>query len=205
MRRIMKKSWTSKLKKLNPLRKRLAALRLPDLDSWLIFVLPISHLWVLPSCSLSLRASPDTLTPTIFSLHIDFCMSLCTVNLESSTRQEIQSAPKMGKPPESDSEDSGEGQGDDSGLAELSAGSTSSSGTLLSALSVSDAAISRVATQVADSREYVDHVKTPSTSSSASICSLLRSLKGPDTHPLFAGKVRESAQSTPPKCALRRN
>ena len=122
-------------------------------------------------------------------------------------RQEIQSAqePKFGKPPESDSEDSGEGQGDDSGLAELSAGSTSSSRTLLSALSVSDAAISRVATQVADSREYVDHIKTPSTSSSASICSLLRSLKGPDTHPLFAGKVRESAQSTPPKCALRRN
>ena len=122
-------------------------------------------------------------------------------------RQEIQSAqePKMGKPPESDSEDSGEGQGDDSGLAELCAGSTSSSGTLLSALSVSDAAISRVATQVADSREYVDHVKTPSKSSSASICSLLRFSKGPDTHPLFAGKVRESAQSTPPKCALRRN
>ena len=60
MRRIMKKSWTSKLKKLNNLRNRVAALGLPGLDSWLIFALPISHLWMLPSCSLSLGASRDT-------------------------------------------------------------------------------------------------------------------------------------------------
>ena len=102
-----------------------------------------------------------------------------------------------------ESEDSGEGQGDDSGLSEL-LGSTSSRS---SRLSLSDSLISRVAEQAEDSVAFASHISGSSKSSSlSSVCSLLHSAKGKtgrgqvpspgsEHHPLFSGKGKK--QSSP--------